>query len=89
MQTGLLREKPTLLLNRGAEDREASRCVVRARIPCEFVAAPADSVTPVLLFGLEEFVGLAEIRQFVQNWLKAEATSQARAPDGQPAAPQV
>jgi len=77
MQSGLLRQRPTLFLNRADDDREASRCVVRARIPCEFVAAPADSVTPVLLFGLEEFVGLAEIKRFVESWLKAQATSQA------------
>ena len=71
MERETSREKPTLVLNRGTEDADACRRIMTAGIPCELVAGSADVVTPTVLFGQDEFVGLSEIERFIRIWLRA------------------
>ena len=59
---------PILYYNSKPEDKEAYLSILEAEIPCE-LRAPAEEPTPTLTFGFERFVGLEEIKKFIEEYV--------------------
>lgn len=62
--------KPVLLFNTGQKDREACHLVMSSGMACEFLAT-GDEDTPKLIDGYQEFTGVEEIKNFVEDWKRS------------------
>ena len=65
--------EPVLYFNSGEEDRAAFLLLKTKRITCRFRSPSAGTRTPLVVWGFREYRGLAEIEQFVSEYLQAQA----------------
>jgi len=59
-------EIPALFYNSKKEDQEAYFALVESGIPCEFLP-PSEEPTPLLLVGFAKYIGLQEIKEFIES----------------------
>jgi len=59
-------DKPTLYFNTGREHREAYLFLLASGISCDYMA-PSSEEKPTLLVGYRRYVGLKEIKRFIEE----------------------
>ena len=59
--------KPILFFNSSASDREACFLVMGSGMPCGFLGT-ADEDAPKIIDGYRVFIGLEQIRAYVDSW---------------------
>lgn len=64
----LSKEKPILFFSGGDECREAYLLTLNSEIACEFRPAAEDTPPPFLLDGYTRYIGIEEIRKFIEEY---------------------